>query len=208
MGQTNLISFHQAQTLSGLFDCRVERSPDQRAYRFYRSETDCWDDLTWAQVRDRAALWQRAMQADGLEAGDRVAVMLNNCLEWVLFDLAATGLELVTVPLYVNDRQENFSYILQSTQSRLLLTDGIEQWQRIEEVGDQLDSVERIVTLQTVCEVDCDPRLRQIDDWLPDSAGDCYRVARCASESLATIVFTSGTTGPQKGDAEPQEYPF
>ncbi len=148
MGQTNLISFHQAQTLSGLFDCRVERSPDQRAYRFYRSETDCWDDLTWAQVRDRAALWQRAMQADGLEAGDRVAVMLNNCLEWVLFDLAATGLELVTVPLYVNDRQENFSYILQSTQSRLLLTDGIEQWQRIEEVGDQLDSVERIVTLQ------------------------------------------------------------
>jgi len=199
MGQTNLISFHQAQTLSGLFDCRVERSPDQRAYRFYRSETDCWDDLTWAQVRDRAALWQRAMQVDGLEAGDRVAVMLNNCLEWVLFDLAATGLELVTVPLYVNDRQENFSYILQSTQSRLLLTDGIEQWQRIEEVGDQLDSVERIVTLQTVCEVDCDPRLRQIDDWLPDSAGDCYRVARCASESLATIVFTSGTTGPPKG---------
>lgn len=199
MSHTDLISIEQAQTLSGLFNCRTELTPDQPAYRYYRPEDDSWGSYSWLEVRTRVALWQQAMLADGLQSGDRVAIMLNNCLEWALFDLAATGLELVTVPLYVNDRQENFSYILQSTSAKLLLTDGIEQWQRIEEVGDQLNMVERIVTLQTVCEVDCDPRLRQLDDWLPQKSDADYRVASCASVSLATIVFTSGTTGPPKG---------
>lgn len=199
MGHTDLISIEQAQTLSGLFNCRAEATPDLPAYRYYCQENDSWESCRWSEMRSKAALWQQAMLADGLQAGDRVAVMLNNCLEWVLFDLAATGLELVTVPLYVNDRQENFSYILQSTSVKLLLTDGIDQWQRIEEVGDQLDTVERIVTLQTVCEVDCDPRLRQLEEWLPPQTEAEYRVASCSPVSLATIVFTSGTTGPPKG---------
>jgi len=199
MSHTDFISIEQAQTLSGLFNCRAERTPDLPAYRYYCPQDNSWGQYSWSEVRSKVALWQLAMLADGLQPGDRVAIMLNNCLEWVLFDLAATGLELVTVPLYVNDRQENFSYILQSTSAKLLLTDGIEQWQRIEEVGDQLNKVERIVTLQTVCEVDCDPRLRQLDDWLPQSSDDGYRVASCAPVSLATIVFTSGTTGPPKG---------
>jgi long-chain acyl-CoA synthetase len=199
LSHTDFISIEQAQTLSGLFNCRVEQTPDLPAYRYYRPEDDSWGSYSWSEVRTKVALWQQAMLADGLQSGDRVAIMLNNCLEWALFDLAATGLELVTVPLYVNDRQENFSYILQSTSAKLLLTDGIEQWQRIEEVGDQLNQVERIVTLQTVCEVDCDLRLRQLDDWLPQKNDADYRVASCAPVSLATIVFTSGTTGPPKG---------
>lgn len=201
MGQTDYIPLDQAQTLSGLFNRRVEKTPDRTAYRYFDPDRELWTDWRWSEVRRAAASWQRAMLADGLKPGDRVAVMLHNCLEWVLFDLAATGLELVTVPLYVNDRPENFAYILQSTEAKLLLTDGVEQWQRIEQVGDQLESVERIVTLQTVCEVDCDPRLRQRDEWLAregTSEAD-YRVASCPSTALATIVFTSGTTGAPKG---------
>lgn len=199
MGQTDYISLHQAQTLSGLFNRRVEKSPDKTAYRYYDRDSDIWREHSWLELRDLVSRWQQAMLADDLRPGDRVAVMLNNCLEWVLFDLAAAGLELVSVPLYVNDRPENFAYILQSTETRLLLTDGLDQWQRIEQVGDQLESVERIVTLQTVCEVDCDPRLRQLDEWLPQSLDAEYRVASCPPATLATIVFTSGTTGPPKG---------
>jgi long-chain acyl-CoA synthetase len=199
MGNLDLIAPQDAKTLAGLFAERTRRSPDKIAYRYFREETGSWQECTWREVSEWAARWQQTMTKEGLQAGDRVAVMLRNCLEWVLFDLAASGLGLVTVPLYVNDRPENFTYILQSTEARLLLTDGPEQWQRIEEVGDKLSGIERIVTLQTVCKVDCDPRLRQLDDWLLGVEADQYIQQTSDPHSLATIVFTSGTTGPPKG---------
>ncbi len=199
MHKLDLIAPEDAKTLAGLFVERTRRTPDKIAYRYYREETQSWQECTWQEVSAWAAHWQQAMIREGLQAGDRVAVMLRNCLEWVLFDLAAAGLGLVTVPLYVNDRPENFTYILQSTDARLLLTDGLEQWQRIEEVGEKLSGIERIVTLQTVCEVDCDPRLRQLDDWLSGIEAQDYINQTADPHSLATIVFTSGTTGPPKG---------
>ena len=199
MKNIDLIPPQDAQTLSGLFAERIKRSPAKTAYRYYQESSQRWLDCNWQETGQRAAIWQQSMRNDRLQAGDRVAVMLKNCLEWALFDLAATGLGLVTVPLYVNDRPENFTYILQSTGARLLLTDGLEQWQRIEEVGDKLDNIERIVTLQTVCEVDCDPRLRRLDQWLPEPAEQDYCSAPQDPHALATIVFTSGTTGPPKG---------
>jgi long-chain acyl-CoA synthetase len=199
MKKLDLIAPQDAKTLAGLFAERTRRSPGKIAYRYYREGSESWQECTWQEVSEWAARWQQAMINDGLQAGDRVAVMLKNCLEWVLFDLAATGLGLVTVPLYVDDRPENFTYILQSTEARLLLTDGLEQWQRIEEVGDKLNAIERIVTLQRVCEVDCDSRLRQLDEWLSGSEPHKYLNQTVDPHCLATIVFTSGTTGPPKG---------
>jgi long-chain acyl-CoA synthetase len=82
-------------------------------------------------VFELAARWQAALRQENLHPGDRVAVMLKNCLEWVLFDLAALGLGLVTVPLFVKDRPENFAFILTET-GAASCDRGIEQWRRIE----------------------------------------------------------------------------
>lgn len=199
MKTIDLISVQEAGTIAGLFACRVKRTPTGKAYRYYQDSSQSWIDCSWADVADQAARWQQALRQEELQAGDRIAIMLKNSLEWVLFDLAANGLGLVTVPLYVNDRPENLAHILQSTESKLLLTDGLEQWQGFEQVAGKLESIIRVVTLQTVCEVDCDPRLRQLDDWLPQPGGFTYQVSPADSDSLATIVFTSGTTGLPKG---------
>ncbi len=145
-----------------------------------------------------AARWQEAMRGEGLQPGDRVAVMLKNSLEWVLFDLAALGLGLVTVPLYVNDRPENFAFIIQETEARLLLIEGVDQWERIREVQVRLDSLVRIVSLTPACTRDCDPRLVLLADWLPDNAAG-YDAGTWPRESLATVMYTSGTTGNPKG---------
>ncbi len=199
MTKLDVISPNEARTLPALFKERVKRSANQIAYRYFCDQSSEWRQVTWQETSAQAARWQQALAAENLQKGDRVAVMLKNSLEWVLFDFAASGLGLVTVPLYVNDRPENFAYILQSTETRVLLTGGSEQWNRIEEVSDRLSSVQRIVTLQTVCEVDCDPRLRQLDDWLSETTDGDYQTLADDPHSLVTIVFTSGTTGPPKG---------
>ncbi len=195
---SDIIDPQTAVTIPGLFRERVRRTPDGCAYRTFTAEDRCCRTITWGEAEKLAACWQAALSREKLQPGDRVALMLRNCLEWVLFDLAALGLGLVTVPLFVKDRPENFSLILEATGARLLLIDGIEQWQRVEELHGRPACLERIVTLQRVCEVDCDPRLAELAGWLPDSDKE-YAVRPCRGSELATIVYTSGTTGPPKG---------
>src|SRR5512133_3818896 len=110
-----------AVTLGGLFLERVKRSPDACAYRHYDLQGRCCECSSWAETARLAARWQEALRNEGLQPGERVAIMLKISLEWVLFELAALGLGLVSVPLYVNDRPENFAAIIAETGARLLL---------------------------------------------------------------------------------------
>ena len=132
-GKTDIIPAAEAGTLPGLFHERVRRSPEGEAYRRFDGDNRLVP-ITWSQMAQQAARWQAALVREGMRAGDRVALMVQNSPEWVLFDLAALGLGLVTVPLYVNDRPDNCAYILGSTRARLILIAGDEQWQRLREV--------------------------------------------------------------------------
>ncbi len=195
---SDVITPEAAGTLAGLFRERVRRTPDGCAYRRFDQQGQCCECSSWAETAILAARWQEAIRREGLQPGDRVAVMLKNSLEWVLFDLAALGLGLVTVPLYVNDRPDNFALIIQETESRILLIEGVDQWERIREVHGRLDSLVRIVSMTPACIAECDPRLTLLSDWLPDTAGS-YDAGSWPSDSLASIVYTSGTTGNPKG---------
>ncbi|MBC8017822.1 MAG: long-chain fatty acid--CoA ligase [Verrucomicrobia bacterium] len=195
---SDIITPAVAGSLGGLFRERVRRSPDGCAYRRFDHQGRCCECTSWAGMATLAARWQEAIRREGLQPGDRVAVMLKNSLEWVLFDLAALGLGLVTVPLYVNDRPDNFAMIIEETGARLLLIEGVEQWERIRQVSGRLDSLLRIVTLTRACTQKCDLRLALLDEWLPDS-DNRYDAGNWSPETLASIVYTSGTTGRPKG---------
>lgn len=194
----DIITPADAGTLAGLFRERVQRTPDGCAYRRVDSSGLCCECTSWSETAHLAGRWQAALRREGLRPGDRVAVMLKNSLEWVLFDLAALGLGLVTVPLYVNDRPDNFAMIIQETEARLLLIEGVEQWERIRQVQGRLDSLVRIVSLTLACTHECDIRLALLDDWLPDTSAG-YDAGCWPPDTLASIVYTSGTTGNPKG---------
>src|SRR5476651_1193549 len=95
-----VISSADAVTLDGLFRERVKRTPAAVAYRDFNTQHANWREYTWAQIDRQVARWQAALERDGLQAGDRVGVMLRNSTEWVIFDQAALGLGLIVVPLY------------------------------------------------------------------------------------------------------------
>jgi long-chain acyl-CoA synthetase len=196
-GAVDLITPDQVRSLAGLLAERTRRTPGGLAYRDFDPDTQAWRDTTWSEALALAARWQAALRREGVQSGDRVAVMLRNCRDWALFDQSALGLGLVVVPLYVEDRAENSAYILNDSGSKVLLFESEEQWIRIKTVIDQLRGVQRFVSLQKISDTS-DARLVWVNEWLPKEAGE-FVATPVDPQSLATIVYTSGTTGRPKG---------
>ena len=109
----DIVDVSGISNLAGLLQARLARSPDAVAYRQYDANGAAWTTTTWTEFSAEVCCWQAALRAEKLEAGDRVAIMLNNRREWAAFDMAALGLGLVTVPLYNNDRPENMGLVLE-----------------------------------------------------------------------------------------------
>ena len=198
LAMDHVISVEEAGTLDGLLRERVKRTPDAVAYRDFNTHHGNWRDYTWGQINHQVARWQAALVKDGLKAGDRVGVMLRNSPEWVIFDQAAMGLGLVVVPLYTQDRPDNVAYILNDSGCKVLLFGTNEQWQTFNEVRAQLTGLVRILTVESLPGAPDDPRLRDVEHWLTEPGGETQHVSRDAN-ALATIVYTSGTTGRPKG---------
>lgn len=194
----DLISPEIAKTLDGLFAERVKRSANALAYRNFDEQTGQWKDYTWREVDRLVARWQAALGNEGLERGDRVAIMMRNSVWWVVFDQAAMGLDLVTVPLYTSDRPDNVAYIVRDSGAKLFFFEDPATWDAFAEVKGQLEGVKRLVSLKPLKGAPSDPRLVDADHWVPKEAGETKHV-NTDGKKLASIIYTSGTTGRPKG---------
>lgn len=188
-----------ARNLYGLFRERVRLTPDELAYRQFERAAGQWVEYRWSQVADLAARMQAALHSDGLRSGDRVAVMLRNSVEWVAFDQAALGLGLVLVPLYTNDRPDNIAYCLADAGVKLLLLEGGRAWRELRDAVGGVDSLAQVVLLGG--DEPDRPGQRSLRSWLaPYPTAALTEVdASAPPDGLASIVYTSGTTGRPKG---------
>jgi long-chain acyl-CoA synthetase len=199
MSENDLIPLDEISNLSQLFCSRVRRSPHKPAYHYLDQTTQVWQDLSWSDMADHVAQWQAAFKNEDLSPGDRVGLMICNCPAWVMYEQAAIGLGFVVVPLYTNDRAENVSYIIQDAQIRILLLEKAAQWEALKPYRYELASLQRIVCMEATHDDD-EPRLVSLADWLPnDTTRHPLHELKVHKSTLATIVYTSGTTGKPKG---------
>lgn len=190
----DIIAPESVGSLHGLFLERVRRTPDAIGYRQYDAIAQRWRDYAWREVEVQVGRWRAAFAALPLERGDRVAIMARNCVEWIVFEQAALAQGLVVVPLYINDRPDNIAYILNDAGVRVLLVGGAEQWQIVAAALDELPHTPVIIVLEPVN----DTRALLAERWLPPQSASMVS-ASVADTDLATIVYTSGTTGRPKG---------
>ena len=188
----------EARTLDGLFAARVQRSANAIAYINFDEASGSWKQYTWADIDNLVARWQAALARENLVPGDRVAIMMRNSVWWVIFDQAAMGLGLVTVPLYISDRPDNIAYIIQDSGARVLFFEDQESWNGLSGVMPQLDSLVRAVSLSPLRGTTPDQRLVSAEQWVLSKSGPVQHV-NSDGDKLASIIYTSGTTGRPKG---------
>jgi len=191
------INSSDVKTLDELFRERVRRSPDKIAYSQYDETQQEWFSLSWAQLAHEVERWQVALRAEGLKKGDRVAICYRNSIEWVVFDQATLRLGLILVPLYTQDRADNIGYVIGNSGARLVLFAEQETWVDVDSTDEDVSCVETVLVFHGD-KPQPDERIKYVDDWLPENGQHLERGV-VEPDDLASIVYTSGTTGRPKG---------
>lgn len=193
--ELDVISRNDAQTLDELFRERVRRSPEQVAYSEFDPQQNNWRGHTWADIALAVARWQVAFRQQGLVKGDRVSLCLENGIQWLIFDQAALRLGLVVVPIPVDEVAENQAYILADSRAKLVLLENADAWLALNNTGQDLNGLGTVLLVEGETQ---GKRIHGLQDWLPEHGQHLERGC-AASDDLATIVYTSGTTGRAKG---------
>lgn len=194
------ISTSEVQTLPGLLQCRIKKSPDRTAYQQYDHDQLKWTSYTWSDIGKIVSSYQQALQQELFEKGDRVAILHKNSIEWVAFEQAALALGLIVVPLYSWDNTENIAYILKNSGSRLLFCQKAETYRRLLPYAAKLTELTTLICLEEIRPI-TKPLLSLVPSskWLDNTQRWSFEKIDLEPDSPATIVYTSGTTGKPKG---------
>lgn len=166
------------------------------AIRFPRDGT--WHEWSFAELGTAVRELARGMAALGLEPGDRVALLGETRPEWTLADAALLAGGFVVVPVYHTNSPEECKYVVDHSGARAIIVENTAQLEKIEAVRDDLPGLEHIVSMEPT------GRTPTVDD-IRGRAGEVpeddlqRRLDAIAADDVATIVYTSGTTGPPKG---------
>ena len=158
-----------------------------------------WWDMRHLELGDAVRQIAGGLIALGIQAGDRVALLSDTRPEWTLADCAALAAGAVVVPVYQTNSPEECRYVLEHSGARLVFCEDRYQLAKVEQIRSACPSLEHVVLL-----TGSSPHALSLRDLMhggPDAArGDVdARLAATRPSDPATIVYTSGTTGPPKG---------
>ncbi|HEU4734498.1 MAG TPA: long-chain fatty acid--CoA ligase [Kofleriaceae bacterium] len=184
---------------------RVHDTPDREAYRY--PVGDQWRSMTWRQAGERIKAIAAGLLSLGLDREDRVGILCNTRVEWLLIDLGILAAGGATTTVYPSSTAEETAYILADSDARYAFVEDAGQLAKLVEHRAALPQLKKVILIDGApgdaagdwviplteleaagaAQLAADPR--KVDDVIAGIQG----------EHLATLIYTSGTTGRPKG---------
>ena len=156
-----------------------------------------WTDVTCAEVAAQIRSAALGLIAEGVQAGDRVAILSATRYEWVILDYAILSVGGVTVPIYETSSTDQVRWVLEDSGAVLVFTETEAHAQMVKELHDELPALRKALRIEAAGLSALD-ELAQAAEGV-DPAELERRLAALRSADPATLIYTSGTTGRPKG---------
>ena len=194
------------ETVPHVFRRTVRKYGDRVAMR--KKELGLWHDISWNKYYTLAKYVGSALISMGLQKGDRVSIIGDNCPEWVIIDMGVHCIGGVAVGVYPTNAWPQVEHVIQNSESKFFFVENEEQLDKWLHFRDQVPFLERVIVwdLKGLRNF-TDPMVMTYDDLLElgrkivEKDPDLFEkhMSEVTPEDLAVLIYTSGTTGPPKG---------
>jgi long-chain acyl-CoA synthetase len=191
-----------AKNLVALFEAQAKVRGARAAVKHKRG--GAWADVSWTEMARRARDLADGLAAMGIRRGDRIAILGETQLEWILADLGILGASGITVTIYQSNQAPECQYILENSGARFIFCDTPVQVAKVRQVKDRLPALEGIIRASGAAADAFERTMEDVEragaEWRkanPDAHE--ARLAAIGLDDPASFIYTSGTTGNPKG---------
>ncbi len=186
----------EPRTLADIFFTAMERNAE--CITMFRKDGQ-WRPVSARQYYAYVTSVARALRSWGIQRGDRVAILSENRLEWMLADFACVCSGILDVPVYTTLTADQTAYLLKNSGARVIFVSTQEQLEKIQSIQAQT-AIEKIVMMDEVTAPNViamrsllENASTERDPWFDEQARTIQ------PDDIATLIYTSGTTGTSKG---------
>jgi long-chain acyl-CoA synthetase len=172
---------------------------------FYQKSDKSWTPISWAEFWQSIEDTAKALLANGVKQGDKVAIMSRNMPEWTISDYALQMIRAVSVPLFSSTSAAQAEYMINETECVLLLVGEQEQYDVAQELVKKVSTLRKIVVFDPLVNFNQATPSEYFSDFLTSGNGTGFdqQLQKISSEAneqdLCSILYTSGTSGEPKG---------
>ena len=188
------IEIRDDQTIYSLLTDRLARTGADTVIAAKKIGPGRWQNVTTGEFHERVVSAAKGLIALGITKGDAVTIVSSTRLEWGILDFALAAVGAVSVPIYDTDSAPQAQRIMNDSAVKLAFADNRERYDRLDSVKDHCPTLKQILMIDG----NALGALEGLGVAVSDEELDEH-VATVRTNDLATIVYTSGSTGNPKG---------